>query len=140
MLVLIGVVDHSFLLDRFLRDGSRNVSRRRGERADFQRVEGLARVSIASDREELQRVGIDLELLNAQTALLVGQGALQQLLDVGGSERLKQENLRAGDEGRVDVEERVVRGRPVPSSTSGNSTSCCALLKRWISSMKRIVR
>ncbi len=27
-----------------------------------------------------------------------------------------------------------------PSSTPGSSASCCALLKRWISSRKRIVR
>src|SRR4030067_936927 len=27
-----------------------------------------------------------------------------------------------------------------PSSTKGRITSCCALLKRWISSMKRMVR
>ena len=27
-----------------------------------------------------------------------------------------------------------------PSSTAGSSASCCALLKRWISSRKRIVR
>ena len=29
--------------------------------------------------------------------------------------------------------------RTQPRSTSGSSTSCCALLKRWISSMNRIV-
>ena len=28
----------------------------------------------------------------------------------------------------------------VPSSTAGSSVSCCALLKRWISSRKKIVR
>jgi hypothetical protein len=28
----------------------------------------------------------------------------------------------------------------VPCSTWGKNASCCALLKRWISSMKRIVR
>ena len=28
----------------------------------------------------------------------------------------------------------------IPSSTAGSSASCCALLKRWISSRKRIVR
>ena len=31
------------------------------------------------------------------------------------------------------------RGSASPSSTAGRSTSCCALLKRWISSRKRIV-
>ena len=29
--------------------------------------------------------------------------------------------------------------RTIPASTSGNNTSCCALLKRWISSMNRMV-
>ena len=29
--------------------------------------------------------------------------------------------------------------RTTPLSTSGSSTSCCALLKRWISSMNRMV-
>ena len=28
----------------------------------------------------------------------------------------------------------------VPSSTAGSSVSCCALLKRWISSRKKMVR
>ena len=80
----------------------------------------------------------------AEAALAVGERAAEQRLDVVDGERLELEHAAAADQRVVDGEKRVGRRgadeHDMPSSTSGSSASCWALLKRWISSMNSSVR
>ena len=80
--------------------------------ADLQSVQCPPGVAVAHLGQEVERVlgGVDFRL--SQSALGVGQGSLQERLDLVAGERLEGEDLAAADERRIDREKRVLRGRP----------------------------
>ena len=99
---------------RFGRHGgrrSRERDRRSGEHADFEGVQTFSRVAIADLREMLLRVVVHLDAMLSETALGIGEGAVDQLLELFDAEWFELEDLRAGDERSVDVEKRIVSGR-----------------------------
>ena len=66
---------------------------------------------------------VDLHLVISQTALLIGQSAIDQFFKLLNPERLELENLRARNERAVDVKKRIVSrcaDQPqISASTSG---------------------
>ena len=78
----------------------------------LQRRQGAPGIAVADLGEEIERVVGGVDLLRAEAALLVGEGAPQQRLDLLVRQRLEREDLAAAQERRVDREERVLRRRP----------------------------
>ena len=74
----------------------------------------------------------------------VGEGAGEEGDEVGFGEGLEGVDAAAGEEGGVDLEGGVFRGGADEADGAafdvGRKASCWALLKRWISSTKRMVR
>ena len=87
----------------FLRSG-RGVR----EDADLEGVQAFAGVAVGELGEVGAGFGVDPDFVIAEAALFVGQGAIDELFELFDLEGLELENLGAGDEGAVDVEERVV--------------------------------
>ena len=102
--ILAGIVHDSFLLNGFLGDRLGDESARCRERANFERVQRLARVAVASGGQKIKRSVIGL-------ALQHDEATLQQCFDVGRNQWLEFKNLRARDERGVDIEKRIVRRR-----------------------------
>ena len=81
---------------------------RRGEDADFEGVQAFAGVAVGELGEVGARVGVDLHFVIAEAALLVGEGAIDQLFELFDLERLELKNLGARNQRAVYVEKRVV--------------------------------
>ena len=79
--------------------------------ADLQGRKRPAGVAVAHLGQELQGVVVQMDLVLAQPALLVGHGPPEQRLDVVARKRLELEDAAAADQRAVDREERVFGGR-----------------------------
>ena len=122
-------------------------ARRLAEHADSPGPSGApAGVAVADGGQVGQGLVGGLDVVAAQAALLVGQGAAEQRrrcpASVSGS---NWKIVERRQQRRVDGEERVLRGGPDEddrrrSPRRSSSTSCWARLKRCSSSMNRTVR
>ncbi len=113
MLVLVGIINNGFALDRFLGHGEvehdlARLGRGGGHHAEFERVQCFAGIPLAGIGQEPQRVIADLDWILAQAALRIGQRAAQQADDLLGREGFELEDLRAGNQRGIDVEGRVM--------------------------------
>ncbi len=57
-------------------------------------------------------VGVDLHIIFAEAAFFIGEGTIDQPLELFDFERFELKNLRARDERAVDVKERIVSSGP----------------------------
>ena len=92
------IVDDGFLLNAFLGDRQRelNISSwigRRCEHANFKRVQTFARIAVAQFREMPASLIVDLDRVISQTALFIGQGAIDQFLQLLHPQRFELKNL-----------------------------------------------
>ncbi len=78
------------------------------QHADLKRIQAFACVAVAELRQVPAGVVVDLNAVVAESAVSVGQGPVDQLLELPNGERFKLENLRARDEWAVDIEKRIV--------------------------------
>ncbi len=113
--VTMRVVDDCLALDGFLRDGEGEMDTavlgRGGENGEFQRAEGLSNIAVGFFRKVAERFRVGLHLIGAEAPFRIRERALQHGNHILDGDRLELEDLRAGDERRVDVEIRVVRRR-----------------------------
>src|SRR5437763_277148 len=85
------------------------------------------------------RVLVDLHVVITESAVLVGQSAINQLFQLVDAERFELENLRARNERAVDVEEWIVSGRANQSQLSAfdSGTALFTAARSTSSSLKR---
>ena len=136
VLVAALVVAQRAALQRLLGDLHRHVVG--GVQRDLQRAQRGARVAAGAVGEERDRLVVD-----GPRALFPVQGAAEQGLDVGGVQRVQLVDPHPREEAELTSKYGFSVVAPMsvtrPSSTAGSSASCCALLKRWISSRKNVV-
>ena len=85
---------------------------RRGEHANFQRVQAFPCIAIADLRQMPSRVGIHLDPILAEAAFGIIQGAVDQFLQLLDPQRLELKNLRARNQRAVHIEKWVVGRGP----------------------------
>src|SRR2546421_11684120 len=76
----------------------------------FQDIKSDARVAIGKNSYLLQGILVNGDVQLTQTALLVGESALEYGQNVGFAEALQGEDARTGQEGRVDFKAGGLRG------------------------------
>ena len=110
----------------------------------FEQVQGYACVAVRIHRHRMQRVVVRVGLKAAEAAFCICQRRSQNAFDVYRRETLEHVDLRPRQQRRVHFERRILGRGPNQHNragfTCGRNASCCALLKRWISSMKSTVR
>ena len=110
----------------------------------LQGVQGHPRIPTAEVGQVRQDRLVHLEAESPQTPLPVRQRRAAGPREVHRRERLEAEDLKR--ESRAEFTSNygfsvvAPMSTMMPSSTAGSRASCWALLKRWISSMKRMVR
>ena len=109
------VVDNRFLLDALFGDCDREMDHaifrfpwRRGEHANFQRVQAFPRIPITHLCQMPSRVGIHLDPILAEAAFGIIQRAVDQFLQLLDTQRLELKNLRARNQRAVHIEKWVV--------------------------------
>ena len=117
MRVACAVVDHGFLLNTLLGHSERKVDqtislRRSREHADFQRVQAFAGIAIAQLAQVSARDRVHFDFVIPESALLVGEGPVNQLFELFHAQRLQLENLGTRNQRAVHVKERIVGGGP----------------------------
>src|SRR5574341_100173 len=110
------IVMHRPLLDALLGDLQRDVHRAfpiggRGQDGQFERVEGAAGVAVGDQDQVGQRVVVNLNLAEAEAALVVGHRPIQDQADVLVGQRVQLEDARATEQRPDDLEQRVLGGR-----------------------------
>src|SRR5262245_46787754 len=88
---------HDFALNRILSNFEGKIDRLlvRGQDADLQRGKRSARVAVADLGEKIKRFGRHANLFRSKPTLRIGQGPLDDQLNLLARERLKSEDLTA---------------------------------------------
>ena len=112
--------------------------RRRGQHANFECIQTFARVAVAQLGQMPARVRVHFDVVFSKAALFIGEGAIDQLLQLLDPERFEPENLRARDQRAVDVEERIVSRRTDQPEISSFDVGQEDVLLRFIEMMNLI--
>ena len=114
VLVAVGVVENGFLLNGLLRDGEIDddlvLGRGSGDDSEFEGGEGFSSVSVGFFRDVLQGFGVGGDGEVSESSFGVREGAFEEVDEVLRGNWFELKNLRARDEGGVDVEIGIVRG------------------------------
>src|SRR5438046_3404438 len=78
---------------------------------------------------------VHLHVVISETALFVGQCAIDQLFELLNAERFKSKDLRARDQRAVHIKERVVSGRANQAKASGFDIGQKNVLLRFVEMM-----
>ena len=111
------VVDDGLFLDALGSLGKRDAyppvgTERRGARGNLKGIQALAGIAIADHGEVPGRILLQIEREGAEAAFGVSNGPALEANEVIHGEGLELKDLRAGNQGAVDREIRVLRGRP----------------------------
>ena len=114
--VVFRVIDDGFALDAFLDDGAGQADGPRfvrfgGQGGKLEGVEATPGVAIANFGQVCCGILVYSDLCRAQAAPGIGDGAVDEGVQVRGGQRPQFEDERAGNERAVDVEERIHRRR-----------------------------
>ena len=115
MLITVGIVDDRLVLDGLLRHREVDVDSvagvGSGEDGELESGESFAGVPVRLFGKVAEGVVVRAHRQVSQAALLVRESAVKEGVQILGGERFELEDLRARDEGGVDVEIGVVGGR-----------------------------
>src|SRR5262249_11519540 len=133
------VVEERALLNRLLDAGDVDapdaVLAGRGRHAQLQQVQRHAGVAVRVQRDGLDRVLVDGDLLVAEPAIAVGQGAPQNGRDFVDLEAAQHEHLGSRQQRRGHLEGRVLRRRADEDDVAGFDARQERVLLRFVEAM-----